>query len=562
MSSSSTPSKKTVYVDVDEEITGIIDKVKTTNESIIALVLPKRATVLQSIVNMKLLKRAADQVDKKVVLITSEHNLMPLAGVAGLHVANSLQSRPYVPSTPETPVPSEKANSADESAVAIDPETPIGDLAKPEKDSPVQPIEIDNRTLSTAAAPALDKAVKDKKNKPTKDKSKKIPDFNKFRLLIIGGLVLLLLLIGFGYWALAIAPKATITVRTESSETPATAKFTADTNTESIDLEQKILPAQNRDLKKNETEKVQATGEKDNGTKAVGQISLRNCSDDETTVPAGTGISNGNFTFITQNTVNLNDDKRVNGACVDSGSSTKVVSVIAKENGEQYNLSPRSYTVAGYAGIVATGEQMSGGSSKKSKVIAAADVDAAKKKISDKQNAVVEELKKDLHDDGYVGVVDTFNTGTPIFNVSPAIGTEANEVTVTAEVTYSMFGLKQDDLKKIIVDQAKDSIDTSKQTVLDYGLDEASYEVGKKTSTTTALTLKTTLVAGAEIDQGSLKKELAGKNSSDAQSYLKNRPGVTDATVTFKPFWVSKVPNKDSKVTLIVEQANGKQITP
>ena len=64
MSVAESPKKKTIYVDVDDEITAIIDKVKTAGEPIQALVLPKRATMLQSIVNMKLLKRAADQDNK------------------------------------------------------------------------------------------------------------------------------------------------------------------------------------------------------------------------------------------------------------------------------------------------------------------------------------------------------------------------------------------------------------------------------------------------------------------------------------------------------------------
>src|ERR1700751_4777818 len=94
------PAKDVIYVDVDDEITSIIDKVENSEHKVVALVLPKRAATLQSIVNMKLLKRSADNADKNVVLITSEHALMPLAGAAGLHVARNLQSKPEVPEAP------------------------------------------------------------------------------------------------------------------------------------------------------------------------------------------------------------------------------------------------------------------------------------------------------------------------------------------------------------------------------------------------------------------------------------------------------------------------------
>src|SRR4051794_27538900 len=93
-------NKETIYVDVDDEITGIIDKLRGSKGKIVALVLPKRATVFQSIVNMKLLKRASDDAKKHLVLITSEPGLMPLAGAAGVHVASTLNSKPTIPVAP------------------------------------------------------------------------------------------------------------------------------------------------------------------------------------------------------------------------------------------------------------------------------------------------------------------------------------------------------------------------------------------------------------------------------------------------------------------------------
>jgi hypothetical protein len=95
------PGKDTIYVDVDDEITSIIDKVDGAKQKVVALVLPKRATVLQSVVNMRLLKRSSEKANKNVVLITSEEALMPLAGAAGLHVAKNLQSTPAIPISPK-----------------------------------------------------------------------------------------------------------------------------------------------------------------------------------------------------------------------------------------------------------------------------------------------------------------------------------------------------------------------------------------------------------------------------------------------------------------------------
>src|SRR5260370_22226151 len=126
--------KDVIYVDVDDEITGIIDKVTSANSKIVALVVPKRAAVFQSGVNMKLLKRRADTAKKHLVLITSEAGLMPLAGAVGLHVAKTLQSKPEIPAAmaaAETAADAEEValTNADEFDARQAAAKPVGELA-------------------------------------------------------------------------------------------------------------------------------------------------------------------------------------------------------------------------------------------------------------------------------------------------------------------------------------------------------------------------------------------------------------------------------------------------
>lgn len=51
-------SKAVIYIDTEDDITAIIDRVKAAKSDIVALVPPKRTGVLQSVVNLKLLRRA------------------------------------------------------------------------------------------------------------------------------------------------------------------------------------------------------------------------------------------------------------------------------------------------------------------------------------------------------------------------------------------------------------------------------------------------------------------------------------------------------------------------
>ena len=89
--------KDVIYIDNDDEITSITDKVQSSESPIVALVLPKRCTVLQSSINMKILNRAAKSAKKNLVIVTNEAALMPVAGAAGVMVSKSLDARPSVP---------------------------------------------------------------------------------------------------------------------------------------------------------------------------------------------------------------------------------------------------------------------------------------------------------------------------------------------------------------------------------------------------------------------------------------------------------------------------------
>ena len=50
-------NKDVIYIDVEDDITTIVGKIKASKEKIIALVPPSRVGVLQSAVNMRLLAR-------------------------------------------------------------------------------------------------------------------------------------------------------------------------------------------------------------------------------------------------------------------------------------------------------------------------------------------------------------------------------------------------------------------------------------------------------------------------------------------------------------------------
>lgn len=564
MSPKGIATKKTVYVDVDEEITGIIDKVRSANEPILALVIPKRAAVFSSVVNLKLLKRAADQTKKRVVLITSNQSVLPLAGIVGLHVASNLNSKPYIPSAPTVPDATE--TPSEEEAIEIDPAvaavTAVAAGSAAIDETPA--INVDNTPKESGKVANKAENSSSKKGGKEKKPKFKVPNFNRFRKLLIIGVVALVLLIAGGYWAFAIAPKATVSLKGENKDASLSFDVVADTTAKEYNEEGGVVPALRKEIKKTETEKVAATGEKNNGNKASGSVELQNCSKSDGTVniPAGTAVSSGDLTYLTQEAIFLDTSIFTGGGnCI---SQTEEVAVIAKEGGEKYNVGDKNYTVAGFSGVRASGSSMTGGTNDIVKVVDQKDIDAAKQKLSEKTNGATEELKAALNAEGYIGVADTFNSTPGAYVPTPAAGSEANEVVVSVETTYSMLGLKKDDLQKLVKFRAeKDAgIDTTKQSILEDGLGKASYQLGAANGPTTEITVNTNIVAGPEFDQEAIKQEIAGKKRGVAEQELAKRPGVKEVKIDTKPFWNYSVPKNVKKITIVVEINEGEQAKP
>ncbi|MCL5795727.1 MAG: hypothetical protein M1338_05245, partial [Patescibacteria group bacterium] len=92
-----------IYLEADEEITSVIDKLKKLNANSVSLVIPKGAGILQSIVNLKILKREAESLGKDIALVTQDKIGRNLASQVGLSVYEQISaSRPIIaPTRPE-----------------------------------------------------------------------------------------------------------------------------------------------------------------------------------------------------------------------------------------------------------------------------------------------------------------------------------------------------------------------------------------------------------------------------------------------------------------------------
>jgi len=571
-----TNGKDTIYIDIDDEITTIIDKVHSAEEKIVALVLPKRATVLQSIVNMKLLKRAADNDKKNLVLITGEAGLLPLAGTVGLYVAKNLQTKPEIPGVigqdDDDEVTDEFLDDdAEEITAATAGSRPVGELASaaskgkatatPALEEAIETLELDDE-LDDEIAPGVDiaddaaaAAATKKSKKKKKNKKLAIPNFERFRLLLILGVILLIGLAVFGYFAAVVLPKASVAITTDTSNINSNLSLTADTGAKVVDATNLIVPAQVQSVQKNGSQQVPSTGKINNGQKATGTVTVSGqCTKKPDPVSQGIGVSSGGLTFITTDTLTFKPTFDQNNNVVCSGT----VPVVAQQGGTQYNLAAGStFTVAGYPSYSGSNDAVfTGGTDNNVQTVVQADIDNATQKIAAQNtDAIKQQLEQQLTQAGEYPLAATFNIGTPTTTNSAAVGDQVSTVTVTQATTYTMFGVKQSDLKTLVDADIKDKIDPSKQIILSEGIDKAVFHINSASATSLQLTMATTATAGPDLKVDDVKKAIAGKKSGQVITLLKADPGVTDVNVHMSPFWVTSIPNKPAKVTVTFQKA-------
>ena len=85
-----------IYIDTDDDVTSIVGRIKASEEVVVALVPPKRIGVLQSVVNLRLLQRAAKNAHKRLAIVTTDPALMNLASGLAIPVAKNINAQAKV----------------------------------------------------------------------------------------------------------------------------------------------------------------------------------------------------------------------------------------------------------------------------------------------------------------------------------------------------------------------------------------------------------------------------------------------------------------------------------
>lgn len=570
-------NKDTFYIEPEDDITDIINHIKASKQKIIALVPPKKLNVLRSSINLKLIARTAKIHDKAIVVVTTDPTLMKMAALSSLPFAKNLSSRPTLPSEfneadLEYPAKTKKSGLNEEIEIneKAAPTSSVSRVRTTNEETANRANTTSNLTKNSTMNLDSEEVAKNPEDEEADNQPKKILTLDSLKNRIIIGVVAAILLIGSFIWAFILAPAAKISVKikTIAENFSENVSFVTDTK-QAVPKDGKFF-LETASLEKNSEVEFEATGEKNVGDKATGELRLIATFDmstttatasrpDVATVPQGSAFAYRNLNFLTDQEVKISwdgsisncDAGRHNGKC----QVAKTVKATAIEGGAKYNIEAVSSgwqsSVAGVEGYA--NSAFKGGTDKIQKIVTASDITKAKEKLTEADGAKEELFEKVPSDD--IKIEDSYKKVTADPTSSPAVDqpTENGKAKLTAKTTYSVNYVD----KAAVEEYVKSVVSTR------LGGDQKIYETGnifiekfQNNNNSVTAKIKATLKTGPEVTEQSVLEKSLGKKVGEVTTLIKSINGVSDVEVNTSFPWVRQIPNDANKVSIKITVEN------
>ena len=543
-------NKDVIYIEPENDITDIIAKIENSKEKIVALVPPKKAGVFRSVVNIKLIAKAGITAEKTVVLVTIDPSVIKLAAATKIPVTKDLQTAPSVPKVDI------EINEESEEELTEEP----GDTTK-----------VEEETKEDQKTPESGSDTKEEVVKPEKKRGKVTGKAGNVAIewikshkktIIFSGIGLVVLII-LAVWAFGIAPAATVTVgiKTENSNFSENVTFTTNAAEENA-VEGKFY-LQEKKIESVQEVTFEATGKKNVGEKATGEVVVYAYFKEKGVVAinAGSIFTINDLSFVSDNEVSIYWDGK-DDVCDNKGQTSSLVRsgcqvsgrvpVTAASAGTSYNIAASNSGWKTTANIgVYSDKAMSGGTDNIITVVEQADIEKAKSELKSSNESENKAKLLDTIDESLLVIDGSFSQDTSAAIATPAVGEEVKEgvkPTLKATTTDSIFVIDKAKVEEFIREKAKLGSD---QKI--YKIKDPYVESFVKADNSYTGRLKTSYAVGPKVTENDIVEMIKGKGIGDAQHDLKNITGVVSVSIDTSYPWVNSIPIDTNKITVNLE---------
>lgn len=528
--------ERIIYLEPDEEITSVLDKLKNASEKSLIIVVPKGAPLIQSLVNLKLLSKRANELGKEIALVTSDKTGRNLASLVGFSVYSDIKDKSKIkPTTPAAP------SFPDVVIKTYTPYTERVDEPKPspKEEMPVRQPSIPKKPLRRPVVrfPAL--------------RFPSIPI--AFWLSLLFGMALVFVIFYF------LLSKAVVTLQLKTEDFAQETELTIK-NGAQLDVNSRVIPGELKELEKEGSKKKLATGKKNIGGKASGIVVITNNfknpdgSGTPFSLKAQTQIKDKKTgkifltnSYVTVPALTYSCDV-AKGVC-EPRPGTASVKVTASEPGESYNIGPSQFSIPGLetnAVFASSSESMVGGYDKFVSVVSDEDINKAKEEVAKElYEKAKEELKNKLAK-GQKFLEGAVNQEIIDSSSSVKSGTQVSEFEMKVKVKISTLVVFEKDYKELLSKFLESTLPSDK-TLVSTSSDTISLALISYDATTQSMRVKAKIKTkiAPKINENKLKEAIAKKPTSEAVEYLKSLHEIENAQIKLWPVWSKKMPAAD-----------------
>ncbi len=574
--------RKVLYVELDEEITSIFERIERLNYDDVYLVVPERAAIFQSVVNLSILKKKVEGINKKLSIITKDPIGMRLAHKAEIAVFDQL-------SAPEKPV-EEEAEDKEPDLFTTQPISAVSnevDDARPErltkKKLSIFDIVREKKGKAAFSLNSLKQFLEKRKDAEMFKEPSKFamgaPSRKTMGTLVVASIVVLLLI---SYVAL---PGATVTVTPEFEVIEQSVNITF-ANASIYGTNPSIgsshtLAYYPIDMTIENSLTYTATGQIFGGTNASGYVTIFNERETSWPLVALSRLqTEDGLVFRIQEAVTV-------PAASESGPGSIQAFVVADEEdaygrvmGDRGNIEASSFFLPGlressqkdlYARSDST---MTGGTTSVTLKISQEDLNASEALLATTlENSVQEELEGEVtrrntlnetNLDLLIGwnAIDTSEPNVAV----PTHLVEAiqDEFTITGSIQAEGIAFDHDEFVRIL-EKALNERKSPDKELIKIDSDSISYEVVEKFESPGQLKITATIkgieayAINPETEGGAklvkkIKEHIAGKTIREAEDYVQNLAEVNKVTISSWPMWAPTIPTVLENIEVKVDE--------
>lgn len=564
-----------IQIEIDDELTDVLEKMQESNATNLALVIPGRSLLLTSMINLRLIRKKADTIGKQTVVVTRDsmgRNLAEKAGMRAVRTEEELaeitSDRPAQHREDDTEEPVKKTTSKNAEPVVMSRKKVVDPAPNAKKKSSKKKELPSGIWGKVEYLLGLEK--KDEVQEVSQFRVHVTPASKKAFVSILS--ISLILLVGISIFAL---PHATVELTPKLANVPVFSNITLVKTPTDVAARQIQMGEISVEYEK-EMEYA-ATGQKFEGTSAKGKVRVFNREGKSRSIVGNSRLQTPEgLVFLTTNFVTVPPARGSSPGTIDVEVQARDTDVQGNFIGDKGNIGPSKFS---FPALTQSSQQlmyaesfepMQGGTTKVDQRITTEDLEVANKNIvTDLELLGEEKLRAELATRPDSSTLDLFQPSDSRFVSKELVsvdipkslvGSQQQNFKAKGKMRVHAYYYNKDDLVKILEAHFKDHQLTYNQELVT--MDRATLNFANifpprdsqiKVTAKMNGVVSYSFAADNDALVQKIKDNIVGVDRGRAMGYLQNLPEVDAVDIQLSPWWQKTLPTLKENINISIK---------